>query len=272
MSENRPDWSDLERPSLRQHQLRRALVVAGGLFSDVRVVEQTASTNADLAAGARGGAATGSVLVAESQTAGRGRLDRAWTAPPRTGLTFSVLLRPEFSPMRWSWLPLMTAVAVAQPLARLSGLDVRLKWPNDVLVGEQKLAGILAERVDDAVVVGVGLNVLQRADELPVDSATSLALAGSEIVDRDPVLRAVLRSMARGYDDLRRAGGDPERSGLRPAYVGLCSTLGRLVHVDLPGGRVVAGRAVDVDADGRLVVHTPAGDEAVGAGDVVHVR
>lgn len=273
MGENRFDWSDLERPSLRQQQLRRALVVPGSLFCEVRVVEQTGSTNADLVARAHGGAAEGTVLVAEAQTAGRGRLHRGWAAPPRAGLTFSVLLRPPFAASRWSWLPLLAAVAVAQPLARLSRLDVRLKWPNDVLVGEQKLAGILTERADDAVVIGVGLNVSQRADELPVPSATSLVLAGSQILDRDPILRGVLRSFAQLYDDLRLVGGDPEAAGLRGAYVESCSTLGRDVQVQLPGGRVVDGEAVDVDVDGRLVIRTPEGlENAIGAGDVVHVR
>lgn len=272
MSENWSRWSDLSRPSLREEHLRRALLVPGGLFSDITVVDRTTSTNADLAQRARGGAPEGAVLIAEFQDAGRGRMDRSWVAPPRAGLTFSVLLRPQFAAARWSWLPLMTAVAVAVPVARLSGADVRVKWPNDVLVGDLKLAGILSERVDDAVVIGVGLNVSQRADELPVASATSLALSATEIVDRDPVLRAVLRALARLYDDLQAAGGDPEAAGLRPAYVGLCTTLGRVVQVELPGGDVVHGTAASVDDDGRLVVRTDAGEVPVGAGDVVHVR
>lgn len=265
-------WSDLDRPPLRQHQLRRALLAAEGFFTDIRVVAETFSTNADLAENARRGAAAGSVLIAESQTAGRGRLDRTWTAPPRSGLTFSVLFRPSFPAARWSWLPLLASVAVAQPLARLSGLAVGVKWPNDVLLGEHKVAGILAERVDDALVVGVGLNVSQRQDELPVDSAISLVLAGSEIVDRDPVLRSVLRSLARWYDEMQQAGGDPEAAGLRSAYIGLCATLGRDVQVELPGGNQLEGVATSVDEQGRLVVRTRTGDVTVGAGDVVHVR
>jgi BirA family biotin operon repressor/biotin-[acetyl-CoA-carboxylase] ligase len=270
MSEN---WSDLERPPLRQHQLRRALILAGSFFSDIRVVDETTSTNAELAESARGGAGEGSVLIAESQTRGRGRLERSWVSPPRAGLTFSVLFRPQFPASRWSWLPLLASVAVAQPLARLSGLDVRVKWPNDVLVGEHKVAGILAERVEDAVVVGIGLNVMQRRDELPGDSATSLVLAGSEILDRDPLLRSMLRSLARSYGDFHRAAGDPEEAGLRPAYAELCATVGCDVQVQLPGGRILEGRAVDVDVDGSLVIRPATGDlEYVAAGDVVHVR
>ena len=267
------DWSDLERPPLRQRQLRQALVVPDGLFTSIRVCDETSSTNADLVAAARAGAPEGTVLIAESQTSGRGRLDRSWTAPARTALTFSMLLRPDFAAARWSWLPLLAAVAVAQPLGRLSRLDVDLKWPNDVLIAGRKVAGILAERVEDGVVVGIGLNVRQQADDLPVPSATSLVMAGSKVVDRDPVLRAVLRSTARLYGDLRAAGGDPQQAGLRAAYLGLCSTVGREVRVELPAERVLEGEAVDVDAEGRLVVRTAAGAvEAISAGDVVHVR
>jgi len=267
-----PNWSDLDRPSLRQQQLRAALVAQNGLFTDVTVVERTTSTNADLVRLARAGAAQGVVLVAEQQTAGRGRMDRTWTAPARAALTFSVLLRPDFAPSRWPWLPLLAAVAVAAPLARISQLNVRVKWPNDVLIGELKVAGILAERVDDAVVLGIGLNVLQRADELPVETATSLALAGSAVVGRDPVLRTILRALARLYADLRGAGGDADAAGLRSAYLGHCATVNRQVVVELPGGRVITGEATGVDDEGRLEVRAGSGREAVGAGDVVHVR
>lgn len=273
MSEKWSRWSDLERPSLREHQLRRALVVEDGFFASLSVVDETASTNADLAERARGGAAEGAVLVAEFQREGRGRLDRSWVAPPRSSLTFSVLFRPSFPVARWSWLPLMASVAVAQPLARHSGLDVRVKWPNDVLVADQKVAGVLAERVDDAVVIGVGLNVSQRQEELPTTSATSLVLAGSTIIDRDPLLRSVLRSFASLYTDLQEAAGDPEAAGLRSVYAGLCSTLKRAVRVELPDGEVLEGVAVDVDGDGRLVVRRGPGTlEPVASGDVVHVR
>lgn len=273
MSERTSGWSDLERPPLRQHQLRRALVVPGGFFADIRVVDETSSTNADLANSARAGGAEGSVLVAECQTAGRGRLDRTWDAPPRSALTFSVLLRPTVAAVQWSWLPLLAAVAVAQPLARTGCLDVRLKWPNDVLINGRKVAGILAEKVDDSVVLGIGLNVLQRQGELPTESATSLVLEGSEIVDRDPLLRLILRSLARVYADFQAADGDPDLAGLRLAYAELCSTLEREVQVQLPGGGLIEGAAVDVDAGGRLMIRTTAGDvEHVAAGDVIHLR
>jgi BirA family biotin operon repressor/biotin-[acetyl-CoA-carboxylase] ligase len=182
------------------------------------------------------------------------------------------LLRPTFPPAGWGWIPLLCGVSVAGPLSRLAGLDVRLKWPNDVLVGERKLGGILTEVVDSGVVVGIGLNVSLREDEIPVPTATSLAIEGSELVDRDPVLRVVLRELARWYTVLSEAGGDAEAAGLRSAYREASATLGRVVQVQLPDQQVLSGEAIDVDGQGRLVVRDATGDHAVGAGDVVHVR
>ena len=209
-------FSDLDRPPLRERDLQRALLRDPGPWTSVQVVDSVGSTNAEVAARARAGGESGAVLVAESQTAGRGRLDRVWAAPARSGLTFSVLLRPaEVAAGSWGWFPLLAGVAVAGALGPLAEIDVGLKWPNDVLVGERKLAGILAERVDDALVLGVGINVSLRADELPVPTATSLQLEGSAVVDRMPVLLAVLRSMGRLYAEFADASGDADASGLR---------------------------------------------------------
>ncbi|MGW1215442.1 biotin--[acetyl-CoA-carboxylase] ligase [Streptomyces sp. NPDC002499] len=273
-------WSDLERPPLNAVALRRGLVREGGLWRDVTVVRSTGSTNSDLVALAGSGKADeGSVLVAEEQTAGRGRLDRQWTAPARSGLFFSVLLRPAEVPVtRWGWLPLLTGVAVATGLSRSAGVDTALKWPNDLLVTiageERKAGGILAERArDDAVVVGVGINVTLRENELPVPQAGSLALAGAVTTDRDPLLRAVLRSLEEWYGRWRAAGGDPTASGLQETYAAGCATLGRVVRAELPGDRSVTGEAVAIDGDGRLVLATGEGvQEPVGAGDIVHLR
>ncbi|MFG2380045.1 biotin--[acetyl-CoA-carboxylase] ligase [Streptomyces avermitilis] len=271
-------WSDLDRPPLNAASLRRALVREGSLWSSLDVVPVTGSTNTDLAARA----ATldeGAVLVAEEQTAGRGRLDRQWTAPARSGLFFSVLLKPSEVPVhRWGWIPLLTGVAVATGLSRAAGADTALKWPNDLLVTvggqERKAGGILAERTgEDGVVVGVGINVTLHEDELPVPAAGSLALAGAVSTDRDPLLRAVLRSLERWYGTWREAGGDPAVSGLQEAYAAGCATLGRTVRAELPGGRSLTGEAVAVDGDGRLVLATAEGvQQPVGAGDIVHLR
>ena len=165
----------------------------------------------------------------------------------------------------------LAGVAVAGALGPLAELDVRLKWPNDVLVGDRKLAGILAERVEDALVLGVGINVSMRADELPVPTATSLLLEGSAVVDRMPVLLAVLRSMGRLYAEFAEASGDADASGLRSSYRGLCSTLGTAVRAELPGERVVTGTGSDVDESGRLILETADGTEPIGAGDVIHL-
>ncbi|MFD8258453.1 biotin--[acetyl-CoA-carboxylase] ligase [Streptomyces griseoluteus] len=273
-------WSDLDRPPLNVNALRRGLLHEGGLWTSVDVVQRTGSTNSDLVARAASGAAEeGAVLVAEEQTAGRGRLDRRWTAPARSGLFFSVLLRPAEVPLeRWGWLPLLTGVAVATGLSRAAGVDTALKWPNDLLVTvggeERKAGGILAERAgEDGVVVGVGLNVSLRADELPVPQAGSLALADAVSTDRDTLLRSVLRSLETWYDRWRSAGGDPVTSTLQEAYAAGCATLGRQVRAELPGGRALLGEAVAIDGDGRLVIATAEGvREAVGAGDIVHLR
>jgi BirA family biotin operon repressor/biotin-[acetyl-CoA-carboxylase] ligase len=279
-SDDSSRWSDLERPPLNAGALRRGLVRAGGLWTGVEVVQSTGSTNSDLVAlAAAGKAAEGTVLVAEEQTSGRGRLDRQWSAPARSGLFFSVLLEPGDVPVaRWGWLPLLTGVAVATGLSRSAGVDTALKWPNDLLVTvggeERKAGGILAERAgDDAVIVGVGINVSLREDELPVPQAGSLALAGAVATDRDPLLRAVLRSLEHWYDKWRSAGGDPVASGLQETYAAGCATLGRTVRAELPGDRSITGEAVAIDGDGRLVLATEDGvQEPVGAGDIVHLR
>ncbi|MEV5316482.1 biotin--[acetyl-CoA-carboxylase] ligase [Streptomyces sp. NPDC052687] len=273
-------WSDLDRPPLNAAALRRALVREGGLWSDVEVVQRTGSTNSDLVArAAAGDTPEGVILVAEEQTSGRGRLDRRWTAPPRSGLFFSVLLRPAEVPVaRWGWLPLLTGVAVATGLSRTAGVDTALKWPNDLLVTvggeERKAGGILAERAGaDGVVIGVGINVTLRAEELPVPHAGSLALAGAAGTDRDPLLRGMLRSLEDWYGRWRAAGGDPGACGLQDTYAAGCATLGRVVRAELPGDRSVVGEAVAVDGDGRLVIATQDGvQEPVGAGDIVHLR
>ncbi|GGR70180.1 biotin--[acetyl-CoA-carboxylase] ligase [Streptomyces aureoverticillatus] len=274
-------WSDLDRPPLDAGALRRALVREGSLWTSLDVVADTGSTNTDLAARADE-LPEGAVLVAERQSAGRGRLDRRWSAPARSGLFFSVLLKPDDVPVeRWGWLPLLTGVAVAAGISRSAGVDTALKWPNDLLVTvgdeERKAGGILAERAGSVggggVVIGIGVNVTLRADELPVPGAGSLALAGAVSTDRDPVLRAVLRELERWYGEWRAAGGDPGAARLQEAYAAGCATLGRVVRAELPGGRAVTGEAVAVDGDGRLVLATEDGvREPVGAGDVVHLR
>ncbi len=271
-------WSSLDRPPLNAAALQRALVTGDGLWTSVEVVASTGSTNTDLATRAAE-LPEGAVLVAEEQSAGRGRLDRSWVAPARSGLFFSVLLKPgDAVPQeRWGWLTLLAGVATATGLSRAAGVDTALKWPNDLLVSvdgeERKTGGILAERVEDGVVLGIGLNVSLTEDELPVPTAGSLALAKASVTDRDPLLRAVLRSLEEWYGNWRAAGGDPAASGLQETYAAGCATLGRHVRAELPGGRTLTGTAEAVDTDGRLVIRTAEDrHETVGAGDVIHLR
>ncbi|MFB9836609.1 biotin--[acetyl-CoA-carboxylase] ligase [Actinoallomurus acaciae] len=269
-------YTDLDRPPLNARALNRALVRPGGLWREIRVVEETGSTNTDLADLAREGAEPGLVLVAEAQTSGRGRMGRTWSAPPRSGLAFSVLLPQEESVTRLGWLPLVAGVAVVSALrgfAEVEGFgrgrmaEATLKWPNDVLIGDRKLAGILAQRVETGVIVGIGLNVGLRADELPVPTATSLAIEEAP-ADRDPLLRAILRALEARHGELRTSGEAP----LREAYRAMCGTLGRRVRVELPGGSTLVGEAIDVEEAGRLVVRADDGEHLLNAGDVVHVR
>jgi BirA family biotin operon repressor/biotin-[acetyl-CoA-carboxylase] ligase len=243
------------------------------LWREIAVHDSIDSTNSALAVLAGRGAAEGTVLAAESQTAGRGRSDRSWVSPPRAGITVSMLLRPPVPMARWSWLPLLTGIAVCEALTK-SDVPVALKWPNDVLAGvhNRKLAGILAEVVKDAVVIGVGLNVSQRARELPRRDATSLTLEDANALDRTGLLLELLERTAHWYRQWCDAGADPHDSGLIAAYRSRCHTLGRQVEVSLPDGARLRGLAADIDADGRLCVDTATGRIGVAAGDVHHVR
>jgi BirA family transcriptional regulator, biotin operon repressor / biotin---[acetyl-CoA-carboxylase] ligase len=273
-------YTNLDRPPLSAARLRRALIAPNGPWTRLEVRTETGSTNADVAEAAR---------VGEPD----GRRGRVWQSPARAGITTSVLLRPgEAVPDRgwlpvpstgYGWLPLLAGVALVEAVARLAELDASLKWPNDLLIDDAKCAGVLAEVVPGrapeepaAIVLGIGLNVTLRADELPVNPtglpATSLQLAGAAATDRDPLLRALLRSVAEWYDRWRSAGGDAVASGLREAYLAACSTVGREVRVLLPDGEVLTGTATGVDRDGQLHVSTATTTRTLAAGDVLHLR
>jgi BirA family transcriptional regulator, biotin operon repressor / biotin---[acetyl-CoA-carboxylase] ligase len=286
-------YTDLDRPPLSAARLRRALVAPNGPWTRLELYTETGSTNADVSEAAAAGEPEGLVVVAERQTAGRGRRGRVWQSPPRAGIATSVLLRPgdavpdrgwaAVPPTGYGWLPLLAGVALVEAVARLAELDAALKWPNDLLIGDAKCAGVLAEAVPGrspaqppAIVLGIGLNVTLRADELPVNPtglpATSLQLAGAAATDRDPLLRALLRALADWYDRWRTAGGDAEASGLRDAYLAACATIGREVRVLLPNGETQTGTATGIDNDGQLQLTTPTETQPIAAGDVLHLR
>jgi BirA family biotin operon repressor/biotin-[acetyl-CoA-carboxylase] ligase len=273
-------WSDLDRPALDGVTLSAALTRDSGLWRSLEVVDEIGSTNAELIGRAHdpedGGAPGGTVLVAEHQVTGRGRLDRVWTSPPRAGLTVSFLLRPDVPAARRGWLPLLTGVALAESVAEVTGVLPSLKWPNDLLAGDgRKLAGILAEAVSSpthpVVVVGTGLNVSTTAEELP-DTGTSLTRITGGTVDRATLLLAFLRAVERRYLRWTEVLGDPVSSGLAQDYLAWSSTVGSTVSVSLPDGSTLDGLAQAVDWDGRLVLATASGTVELASGDVRHVR
>jgi BirA family biotin operon repressor/biotin-[acetyl-CoA-carboxylase] ligase len=233
-------------------------------FGDVRWVEETDSTNTRLLEDARAGAPEGRVLVADHQTAGRGRLGRRWEAPPASSLLVSVLLRPSVPLGRAHLVTMAAGLAASDACEAVAGVRPGLKWPNDLVVDDAKLAGLLAESVVEgdvlrALVVGMGLNVTAA----PAEGATSLASHATGAVHRRPLLDAWLRVLDARLDEL---------DGVLADYRPRCATLGRAVRVERPGGDVLAGTAVDVTEAGHLVVESGGRRAAVAVGDVVHVR
>ncbi|MCC9146178.1 MULTISPECIES: biotin--[acetyl-CoA-carboxylase] ligase [unclassified Arthrobacter] len=285
-------YSSMERPALDAGHLRAALVAPNGPLAALEVVEETGSTNADLADAARlrpWEAADLTVLTAELQTAGRGRMDRSWVAPERSSLFVSVLLRPVNAAGRplpttsYGWLSLLAALAMAESVAARTGVEARLKWPNDVMVDGRKLAGVLAQLVPasdggpPAVVVGAGLNVSLTDDDLPVPTATSLLMEYASTTDRNILLQDYLLAFTARYRTFCSVDGDPEAvasgASLRDEVTARLDTLGRAVSAQLPGGGVLTGRAVALAPTGALVIVDDAGaTHTVSAADVVHLR
>ncbi|GAA4692424.1 biotin--[acetyl-CoA-carboxylase] ligase [Promicromonospora umidemergens] len=269
------------------------LIVPG--FGHVEVVETSSSTNAELVAAVRSDPAAWpapSALIAEHQTAGKGRAGRSWETPARAGLTVSVLLRPRVPVGALGWLPLLAGLAVVRTVSD-GGVTAAVKWPNDVLLPAvdtvaglglyRKVAGILAEVVPEppgadrtapGVVLGIGLNVSQSAAELPVPTATSLALAGYPRPDRTDVLVRLLGEVHAVVRRWEQAGGDAAAAGLLDEYTAVSSTLGTRVRAELAGGAgVLEGVASGLDESGALVVRLDSGEErTVTAGDVWHLR
>ncbi len=259
----------------------RSRGVAAALYE----VASSSSTNTELAARAdREGMGDLTVMLTRYQSAGRGRLGRSWTAPPGASLAASVLLRPVLrdglppTPDRLGWLPVIAGTAMAAAVrAVLPAREVGFKWPNDVLVDGRKISGILAELLPagTGVVIGAGLNTRMTAEELPVPTATSLAVEGVEVDDalEDAVLAAYLEGLAARVARYLAAGADADAAGVRADARANCLTVGRSVSVELPEGQVLRGTAMDLDVDGRLVIADEDGAmRSVAAGDVTHVR
>ena len=262
------------RPPLDVQALRADATRTGSIWRRIEVVEETASTNADLiAAAAAGDDIAGTVRFTENQTAGRGRSGRSWSAVPRAQILMSVgVSTAGIAPDAWGWLPLATGVAVVEAVAEVSGVTAGLKWPNDVLVDGKKLSGILAEVAAPAavVVIGVGLNVSLPADDLPTPEATSLNLLTADPVDRTLLAGALLNRLGSRLADWRAAGGAD--SVLAGDYLRHSLTIGARVRALMPGDSQIVGVATAIDERGRLRLDTDSGAVIVSAGDIVHLR
>ncbi len=251
------------------------LPLSRGIAPLIELLPEIGSTNAELAARA---SATSqphfTVLATTSQTAGKGRLGRTWVAPPGKTIAVSVLLRPQpVDGDRLGWLPLLAGLAMTDAVNTLvHEHSVTLKWPNDVQIDGLKVSGLLAQLVPSGVIIGAGLNLTMAPDELPTPTSTSLTLVGVPETDIvDAALAAYLEALKSHYDAFAAADFDAAK-GLRTAVVAACSTIGRSVRVQLPGGDDLYGTAVGIDSLGRLEVKTRNGVVAASAGDVTHLR
>ncbi len=257
---------DDARLPLDINELRSA--VSETEWRQIDVVEETGSTNADLIARAAAGEEiAGAVLLAEFQSAGRGRHGRSWSAPPGSQIAMSVGVDTTGIPAaRWGWLPLLTGLAVAGTVREQFGVGAGVKWPNDVLVGTGKLAGILAEVSAPVIVVGLGLNVSLSADELPDPNAVSLSMLGHD-ADRTALAGSLLRALSERLQRWR--ADDP---GLAAEYRSVSTTIGTRVRALLPGDSEIVGIATDIDEAGRLLIDDAGTTVTVSAGDITHLR
>lgn len=243
----------------------------GSWAPDIRYFDEIDSTNREALEWAGEGAAEGCLVVADHQTAGRGRLDRSWFSVPGECLLFSVILRPRLAPASLGLVSIVGGASLAIGLGRL-GFEAKVKWPNDVNLGGLKVAGMLAETkmgngYAEAVVLGLGINVNLASEEMPVDLrsvATSLMIVRGERLDRLGVLVEFLNAFGFRYNGLDQAR---PRSVLE-FYLPVCETLGKRVRIETATG-VIEATATDIDSTGGLVLDS---GQVVRAGDVVHVH
>lgn len=255
------------------------------LVNRLDYVSSTGSTNTDLIAVAADREDL-TVLVAGHQSAGRGRATgRQWVAPEGSSLAISVLLRPnansaaKLTPNSFGWLPLIAGLAMARAVGQfIPAVGVAVKWPNDVLVNDHKISGILSELVPDlsGVVIGAGINIRQTAEQLPIETATSLAIerGSADGLSNDKILAAYLGELRALYSRFVEAGGDAVASGIHDEVAARCGSIGRRVRAIMPGDQEVTGNGVGLDETGRILIQPDGARElfAVSAGDIVHLR
>ncbi|MGH7976628.1 MAG: biotin--[acetyl-CoA-carboxylase] ligase, partial [Limisphaerales bacterium] len=239
---------------------------------DIQVFEQTTSTNDVMEKLARDGVKEGVVVFAESQTRGRGRLGRKWISPARKGLWFSILLRPDLRPQETTQLTVASATALRRAIFAETNLSPEIKWPNDILIGGKKVAGILTELSAELdrvkhVILGIGIDVNQDANEFPAElkkTATSLKIETGETISRADLATAILREL--DFDYSRICAG--KFSAVADEWEKHCTTIGKNVVVQI-GGRKIRGRAESLDEDGALLLRTEHGRlERITGGDV----
>ena len=220
-------------------------------YWSVSVMEETSSTQFELA----NNFVPGKVLVAEYQSAGRGRLDRKFEVPPRKGLTFSFAINAEKD---FGWIPLITGLAVSKAINNYVGENiVEIKWPNDLLVNGKKLAGILSEKIKTGAVVGVGINIFQEQNELPIENALSLSMVAK--VDRSELLIVILNELGNALSNIEN---------FKIEYREKCATIGKTVQVTLPNGEIIEDVAVGISDSGALLLNS----REITVGDIVHLR
>ncbi len=246
----------------------------------IELFDRLPSTNREAVQLAQAEVEHGTVVVADSQTAGRGRLSRTWFSPPGANLYCSIILRTARPPERlteWlSWLPLISALAAAAAIEQVSSIQVSVKWPNDLLISARKVGGILCEsgtgtRSDPFQIIGIGINVNLDHDDWPSDlrdSATSLWQERKIVVDRNRLLAQLLLELEQCLDELVIHGTN--RIGL--AYYQRCSTIGHSIQATLANGDVVVGLAEGIGQDGSLRVRPQAIQPGSGTPEVVHLR
>ena len=251
---------EMVREALNQSAMNATL---RGSYWRVSVFQSVTSTQTELAA--KVNLQHGDVFVTEFQSAGRGRLDRTFEAPKSSALLFSLYLEPKQNKTEWSFIPLLTGISLLTALKSIDqNINLNLKWPNDLLIADRKVAGILVEARDSGVLIGIGLNVEMEESELPVTNATSLALANFGELNRNIILPALLKSLETTID-LWESGSKLPLEHYRQAS----STLGQEVEVHLPAGEILRSQAANITENGELQL---ASGVLVNVGDVIHLR